>query len=257
MKNLENTHKIRVSVVSYINSFPFIYGILNSNIKDKIELTNDIPAICAQKLINNQADLGLVPVAILPQLPNYEIIGKHCIGASGPVKTVLLLSQDNPKNMHTIYLDSESRTSVQLIRIIVHKFWKKEVLWKHLAEYSGNYDEPNTGFVMIGDKTFTHAPKFGFITDLAEEWQKQTALPFVFACWVANKKLPDAFITEFNQAVEFGIKNREKSIVLAKNPIISEQQMIDYLQNDISYDFDKKKREALDLFLAFIKAEKL
>jgi chorismate dehydratase len=196
-------------------------------------------------------------VAILPQLPNYEIIGKHCIGASGPVKTVLLLSQDNPKNMHTIYLDSESRTSVQLIRIIVHEFWKKEVIWKNLAEYSGNYDEPNTGFVMIGDKTFTQAPKFGFVTDLAEEWQKQTALPFVFACWVSNKKLPEAFNTEFNQAVEFGIRNREKSIILAKNPIISEQQMIDYLQNDISYDFDKKKREALDLFLAFIKAEKL
>ena len=257
MINLENTHKIRVSVVSYINSFPFIYGILNSNLKDKIELTDDIPAICGQKLINNQADLGLVPVAILPQLPNYEIVGKYCIGATGPVKTVLLLSQDNPENLHTIYLDNESRTSVQLIRIIVNEFWKMEVVWKNLAGYTGNYDEPKTGFVMIGDKTFTYAPKFGFITDLAEEWQKQTSLPFVFACWVANKKLPDAFITEFNLAVEYGINNREKSIVLAKNPIISNEAMIDYLENAISYDFDEKKQEALTLFLGFIKAKRL
>jgi chorismate dehydratase len=257
MKNLKTADKIRVSVVSYINSYPFIYGIKNSDMMDKIELTDDPPALCAQKLINDEADLGLVPVAILPLLPHYEIIGNYCIGATGPVKTVLLLSQDNPQNLKTIYLDNESRTSVQLIRVIVNEFWKKDVIWKNLAEYSGNYDEPNTGFVMIGDKTFVNAPKFSFVTDLAEEWQKQTSLPFVFACWVANKKLPDTFISEFNQAVEFGINNREKSIVLAKNPIISKEAMIDYLENSISYDFDEKKHEALNLFLGFLKAKRL
>ncbi len=257
MINQENSDKIRVSVVSYINSLPFIYGIMKSDLMEKIVLTDDIPAVCARKLINNQADLGLVPVAILPLLPHYEIIGNYCIGAVGPVKTVLLLSQDNPHHLHTIYLDSESRTSVQLIRIIVNEFWKKEVIWKDLADYSGNYDEPGTGFVMIGDKTFIHAPKFRFVTDLAGEWQNQTSLPFVFACWVANKKLPDSFVSEFNQAIETGIKNRKDSIVLAKNTAISNEVMIDYLENSISYDFDDKKREALDLFLDYLKAKRL
>jgi chorismate dehydratase len=110
---------------------------------------------------------------------------------------------------------------------------------------------------MIGDKTFIHAPKFRFVTDLAGEWQNQTSLPFVFACWVANKKLPDSFVSEFNQAIETGIKNRKDSIVLAKNTAISNEVMIDYLENSISYDFDDKKREALDLFLGYLKAKRL
>lgn len=92
MINQENADKIRVSVVSYINSYPFIYGIMNSDLMEKIVLTDGIPAVCALNLINNQADLGLVPVAMLPLLPNNEIIGNYCIGAVGPVKTVLLPS---------------------------------------------------------------------------------------------------------------------------------------------------------------------
>jgi len=130
------------------------------------------------------------------------------------------------------------------------------MLWKNLAEYSGDYNDTNTGFVMIGDKTFTQAPKFRHITDLALEWQKHTSLPFVFACWVANKVLPDFFITQFNKAIEFGITHRENSIALAENPVISSEKMIDYLENSISYEFDEQKQEALHLFLDFLKIRK-
>ncbi|MCB0410405.1 MAG: hypothetical protein KDD29_09315, partial [Flavobacteriales bacterium] len=75
--------KIKVSLVSYLNAIPFLYGIKNSKIQEEIELHLDIPSDCAKKLIYNEVDLGLVPVAIIPQLKEHYIISDYCIGAQG------------------------------------------------------------------------------------------------------------------------------------------------------------------------------
>ena len=85
--------KIRVSAVSYLNSIPFVYGLETSSVQSQIELSLDIPSECANKLLYNQVDLGLVPVAIIPQLKFSEIISPYCISANGPVETVCLFSQ--------------------------------------------------------------------------------------------------------------------------------------------------------------------
>jgi len=74
-------NKNRVSAVSYTNTKPFVYGLQHSEIIDLIDLSLDIPSDCAKKLINDQADIGLVPVAALLDIPRYEIISDYCIGA--------------------------------------------------------------------------------------------------------------------------------------------------------------------------------
>ncbi len=85
--------KVKVSAVSYLNTKPFIYGIQHSSLMDQIDLALDIPSVCAQKLIDGKADLGLVPVAILPLLKEYHIISDYCIGAVKPVTSVMLFSK--------------------------------------------------------------------------------------------------------------------------------------------------------------------
>jgi len=70
-------------------------------------------------------------------------------------------------------------------------------------------------------------------------------LPFVFACWVSNKKLPDDFIAEFNAALSFGLNNID-GLVKEQNLKTSDAH---YLKNIIKYNLDSNKREAIDLFL--------
>jgi hypothetical protein len=65
---------IKVSAVSYLNTIPFICGLKNSPIFDQIELTLDFPALCADKLLNNQVDIGLIPVTTIPKIKNAQII---------------------------------------------------------------------------------------------------------------------------------------------------------------------------------------
>ena len=65
---------IRVSAVSYTNSKPFIDGLQRAGGDLDIRLSLDIPSQCAAKLISGRADVGLVPVAALPDIPDYRII---------------------------------------------------------------------------------------------------------------------------------------------------------------------------------------
>ncbi|MDV7402073.1 MqnA/MqnD/SBP family protein, partial [Arthrospira platensis SPKY1] len=80
--------KTRVSIVSYLNSKPFLYGLQNSAVARQIELISDIPSKVAAKLSFNLADVGLIPVAGLEDLDEYQIVGNYCIGAVGKVRTV-------------------------------------------------------------------------------------------------------------------------------------------------------------------------
>jgi hypothetical protein len=85
-----NKHqKLRVTAVSYLNTKPFIYGIFRSELSDLIDLSLDIPSVCAQKLASGAADLALAPVAVIPDLPESYLVSDFCIGATGPVKNGL------------------------------------------------------------------------------------------------------------------------------------------------------------------------
>ena len=84
--------KIRISAVKYANTYPFIYGLIESGFEKRVILETDHPADCAAKLISGRVDIGLIPVAALPMLNKYYIISDYCIGANSNVRTVLLLS---------------------------------------------------------------------------------------------------------------------------------------------------------------------
>jgi chorismate dehydratase len=247
MKNLKKD-RIRVSAVSYLNTLPFIYGLTHSHIRHEINLTKDNPSVCAQKLIDEEADVGLVPVASIPHISGANIISNYCIGADGPVKTVILFSNFPLNQVKTIYLDTESRTSVKLVQVLAKKFWNKSFEWKQLGDLKDDLTAL-TAFVMIGDKTFAQKANFKYNIDLAEEWKKFTGLPFVFAVWVANKALSQRFINDFDEAMMFGVNNIDDAVEQTGTGLISKTELKDYLMHSISYSLDDAKKSAMQMFL--------
>jgi chorismate dehydratase len=246
-------NKIKISVVSYLNSKPFIYGLEHSDLLNEIDLQLDIPSVCASKLMNGTVDLGLIPSAAIPRINDSKIISDYCIGAVGKVASVMLYSEVPLLEIRTVLLDYQSNTSVNLVRILAKHFWKISPEWKDTsADYENNIKD-TTAAVIIGDRTFGLDGKYKYSYDLAEEWQKFTGLPFVFACWVANKKLPEVFINKFNSALKFGLDNRETLIDNLRKQNEYNTDIKEYLTRNIDYNLDKKKREALKLFLEYIK----
>ena len=244
--------KIRISAVSYTNTKPFIYGLQYSGFTKKIELSLDNPTDCAQKLIDDVVDIGLIPVAATLSLPVWEIIADYCIGAVGAVNSVFIFSNCDIKEAKILQMDPQSRSSNNLAKVLLKNFWKTAPeLVVDAADYSESTD-PAVAFVQIGDRTFGKKGKYAFVYDLAEEWQKFTGLPFVFAAWIANKPIPKEFMDEFNRALKFGLDHRAE--LLKELPQRPDFDLEDYLMHKLDFDLTEDKKKALYLFLDYIKA---
>lgn len=235
--------KVKVSVLSYTNSIPFVYGLEGSNISEHIEMQKGLSMQCASRLASGEVDLALVPVAALHYYPEFKIVGDYCIGAEKPVNSVFIFSNLPISQIRSIKFDPHSRTSNHLAKVLFNEYWKIAP-----TEVAQDAD----AFVLIGDATFGRKDEFSYVYDLAEEWIDFTGRPFAFAVWAANKDLEPEFLREFNQALKFGVDSCES---LADNlPKRSDYDLYDYLTNRISYPFDEKKQEAVKMFLHFISA---
>ncbi|HTD97960.1 MAG TPA: menaquinone biosynthesis protein [Mucilaginibacter sp.] len=244
--------KIRISAVSYTNTKPFLYGIQNTAIIDQIDLSLDMPSDCAQKLIDDKVDIGLIPVAATLSLPNWEIVSDYCIGANGPVNSVFIFSNCDIKEVKTVQLDPQSRTSNNLAKVLLKNWWKVE---PQLIINAGDYAEStdvNTAFVQIGDRTFGKKAQYKYVYDLSEQWKNLTGLPFVFAAWIANKPIPKEFTDEFNVSLKFGLNHRAE--LLKELPTRSDFNLEDYLMHKLDFELTEDKKKALYLFLDYIKA---
>ncbi len=243
--------KIKISVVSYLNSKPFIYGLEHSGILNEIDLQLDIPSVCAQKLIDGKVDLGLIPVAVIPKLSEKFIVSDYCIGAEGKVASVMLYSEVPLHQIKTILLDYQSRTSVTLVKVLAKEYWKINPQWAATETDFENSVSGNVAAVIIGDRTFGLENKYAYAYDLSEEWEKFTQLPFVFACWVANKKLSEQFIACFNQALKYGLNHRHLLIEELNSKKNYPTDIGVYLTQSIKYNFDDRKKTALELFMKY------
>ncbi|MGN7204036.1 menaquinone biosynthetic enzyme MqnA/MqnD family protein [Pedobacter sp. SAFR-022] len=237
-------NKVKISAVSYTNSKPFIYGIEHSDVINQIDLSLDIPSDCAARLIDGQVDVGLIPVAAIPHVPNANIIANYCIGSVGAVNSVFIFSNVPVEQIRTVKLDKHSRTSNNLAKVLLKFYWKQEV------EFTTDLDAETDAMVLIGDRTFGKKNVFPFWYDMGEQWMNFTGLPFVYAAWVANKELPADFKQAFDKALELGLENRKA--VIDALPAVAHFDLDDYLMNKLDFSLTAEKREALRRFLDYI-----
>lgn len=235
--------KIRVSAVSYANTLPFLQGIEAADLREEIDLSVDYPSECARKVIADEADLGIIPIAALTNLVPYYIIGDYCIGSDGAVDSVFIFSEKPITEIKTLRLDVQSRTSNGLAQILLKYYWKHEVEIVTSADADA--------YVLIGDRTFGKKDTVPYVYDLGHYWKEFTGLPFAYAVWVANKELPVAFQEKFNQALAAGIAHPED--VISKLPAIANFDYKHYLTASLDFHLTAEKRAAIEKYLTLYK----
>jgi chorismate dehydratase len=246
--------KIKVGIVSYLNTRPLIYGLKLPPISDEIELIEDNPANLAELLKKDEIDLGLIPVAAIPELKEYFIVGDYCIGTENEVATVCLFSEVPLEQIEKVYLDYQSRSSVALLQWLMREYWGIHPELIHATDESyRNEIKGTTAGLVIGDRAFEQRKISTFIYDLASEWRAITGLPFVFAAWISNKVLPQDFIDRFNQTNAKGLKHIDEIVRLQHFDLFDLNK---YYNLHISYKFDERKRQAMNLFLQVIENNK-
>jgi len=243
--------KIKVGAVSYLNTKPLLYGIKRSaELLQQIELIEEYPSKIADKLIRETIDVGLVPVTIIPRLEEPYIITDFCIGSYGDVASVCLFSEVPVEKIERVLLDYQSRTSVDLCKVLLKDYWK---ISPSLEDTRENYlpcIKSTTAGVVIGDRALAQRNVSSYIYDLGGAWKAMTGLPFVFAAWVANRKLPDDFVQLFNAANAMGLENFDAVIEENYSGVYDLKK---YYTKNISYKLDEEKLKGMEKFLEMIK----
>lgn len=243
-----------IAVVSYSNTWPFLYGIEHYDDAKKIfNPIIDFPAQCAQRVISGGINLGLIPVGALLSLNSCKIITDFCIGANSQVATVKLFSNVPISDAKTIVLDYQSITSVFLAKILVTYFWRLKVDFELLMPQHDVGSIPlESAVLIIGDRCFQLDKQYQYSIDLAQEWNKFTGLPFTFAVWVAKSSVPDSTIGILQSALKWGIANIDKAVEHYNRAAIFDSIDIKrYLTANIKYELNGARRKAIDIFLNY------
>jgi chorismate dehydratase len=249
----DSTRKPCVCAVSYLNTVPLVWGLLqDAALQPVFDLRFAVPSRCADELASGEADLGIVPVIEMARqkLDYFPGVG---ISSIGPVRSILLVSKVPYREIKTLATDSGSRTSVMLSRIILaEKFGAEPRLISQPPELASMLGSADAA-LLIGDAALHIDPAaLPFETlDLGAEWTSLTGLPMVFAVWAGRK---EAVHRPYGQALadscRYGLDHIDEIIPReAASRKLAEPLVRRYLTGHIVFEFGSRHAEGLAEYL--------
>ena len=242
----------RVGGVTYLNAWPVLYGLMLG--REPAQIRMDVPAVLADKLVSRRLDLALAPVATLALRPGFTLAPGICIGADGPVASVLVVSERPVEDLSRLLLDTQSRTSVVLAQLVTTHLRKGRALAVEPADHARIAREVrgDTGAVVIGDRALALRDRYPHVLDLGEAWRSWTGLPFVFAAWIAQRDVLDEALCEIlARSLGHGLAARREIAHLWAAQHGGDAAFYEhYLTAHIKYRLDDDYRAGLAEFLA-------
>ena len=243
-----------MSAVSYLNTSPLVWGMLHGPQRDLFELEFRLPADCADQLASGAADIGIVPSFELTR-QDLEIIPGAGIACHGAVRSILLISSRPAAQIRTLALDSSSRTSVELARVILERrYGVVPQTVSHAPDLDAMLRIADAALI-IGDPALHIDPVSlpWHVYDLGGEWVEMTGLPMVFAVWAGRKGtvIPEV-VAAFQGSCRYGLSRLEE-IVVAESAArgFAPDLVRDYLTRHIVHELGPRDYQGMELFLEY------
>jgi chorismate dehydratase len=201
---------LRLGAVEYLNARPLVYG-LHAR-ADRFDVRFDVPARCAELLHRGEVDLGLVPSIEYLRGGSYDAMPGVAIGSDGPVASVAIFSRLPIERIRTVALDSSSRTSVALFRVLSARYFGIRPEVRVMPPDPMRMLEACDAALLIGDAAllFDHEAAGVQKTDLGLAWQAYAGLPFVYAFWFGRPGLLEAaHVAALGEACRRGVEHAE------------------------------------------------
>jgi len=242
---------LRVGAVGYLNARPLTWALDRDPARWRVRY--DLPAVCAELLRSREVDLGLTPSVEFLFAPDYRFVAGVGIGSDGPVASVALYSKVPLRDIRRVALDTSSRTSVALIRVLCrHRFGIAPAYVDHdpdLRQMTLACDAA----VLIGDPALEadHAALGLEKYDMGAEWQAMTGLPFVYAAWTGHPgAVQPADIAALVAAQAEGVAHvQEIAVEYAPHDPGRQERAARYLRDNVRYGLGDAERRGLQLFL--------
>lgn len=244
---------IKLGAVGYLNARPLTWALDRS--PDRWDLRYDVPSVCASLLQRGEIDLGLVPSIEYLQSPDYRFVPGIGIGARGAVASVALFTRVPVESIRSIALDTSSRTSVTLIRVLTrHKYGIEPEFVSHAPDLAAMTREHDAA-VLIGDPALEvdHGALGLQKIDLGEEWVAMTGLPFIFAAWTGRPGAIDAEGIQALQAAQAEGVASSRAIAeeYGRGDAAATARAAVYLRDNVKYGLGPEEAAGLQLFLDY------
>ena len=257
---------IRLGAVAYLNARPLVDGLDRSA---AFSLRFDLPSRCGELLHMGAIDVGLIPSIEYLRAPagaSYSIVPDLAIASNGPVASVAIYTTRPMGEVRSIALDTSSRTSVALVRVLCARVFGIQPSLEHsspdLPAMLGRADAA----LIIGDNAlFRDGGEQELLVDgrlkavqvekvdLGLMWTNATGLPFVYAVWVGRDGcLSEAHVQELQAARDRGTQ-RPEALAAEYFPEEPGRQGLGerYLRDNIKYTLGSRERLGLELFYRY------
>ena len=246
--------QIRLSASSYSNTAPLVWSFLYGAQKGMYELIMDnAPARSAELMSQGQVTAALVPVIEFQRIPDLAMIPDVCVGASQRVESVCLVTDGcELSDVSTVALDTSSRTSATLTRLIFQEFLDTTPDYRVARPDLETMLAESDCALLIGDPALTVDETKYRKFDLAAEWHSRTGLGFIFAVWMTHISNTDLVRTvDFKVARDEGVAHIEDIIANYEDRIQMEREDFrQYLSQTIRYQTDEEMVAGMELYFA-------
>jgi chorismate dehydratase len=268
--------KLRISIVEFLNTAPLVWGFTDGPLAGKYELLFAVPSQCAEDLRAGRADVGIIPSIEYQRMDDVVALPGMSIASKQEVRSLLVVSKVPIEMARSIALDTNSRSTVGLARIISRRHWNID------PEFIDMPPDPDTmlaradAALVIGDPALRlrlqldalqakvpgvdgrcccggddEQPVKGvemlFVYDMAQQWREMTGLPAVLAIWVARRgTLTAEMAADFQASRDYGLARiGEIAEGAALKLELPPRELEWYLTENINYSLDEENLAGL------------
>lgn len=270
--------KLRVSVVEYLNTAPLVWGFTNGPLQGRYELSFAVPSQCAEQLRRGEVDLGIIPAIEYQRMEGMAVLPGMAVAAKDVVRSILVVSRCPIEQAKRLALDSSSRSSQALVRILCAERWGiRPEFVSAQPDPAGMLRDADAALV-IGDPALrvdvqlaqlAAKPRSGeyccggdpsqwpiaglesiYLYDVAHEWRELTGLPCVLAVWVGRREaITLQVVADFVASREYGLARiAEIAEAAAEKLELPAAELESYLRENIDFELDAENRAGLELY---------
>lgn len=256
--------QLRIAAIRFLNPAPLMWDFehppLNIELANRYKIDWMLPSECAERLDAGTADIGLVPIAALAITPGLRILPGCTIASKGQVRSLLLVRRANQPltAVRTVAADTASLSTIAYSHILFHQWGNQDAVFMPMPADLDTMLDSADAAILIGDPAlmaleeranrFERTDEELVYHDLAEEWRKQTGLPYISAVWAAapGSPLDENVVNDFIRSRDHGLQNIDALVQhWSRRLPLSEKTIRSYLTANIHYILDEECIEGM------------
>jgi len=267
--------KLRVSIVEFLNTAPLVWGFTDGPLEGRYDLSFTVPSLCAEALRAGEVDLAIIPAIEYQRIDDLVMLPGMAVAAKNDVASILVLAKKPIEAVRSIALDTNSRSSVALVRLLCEGLWHIAPQFMDMAPDPAAMLAAADAALVIGDPALAVRLKVDalaqkqpsghgccggddsehpvpgvdtlFVYDVAQQWREMTGKPCVLAVWAGRRDVvtPEV-VADFLASKEYGLSQMgEIAEGAALKLDLSPCHLHRYLKRNIDFSLDAENLDAL------------